>query len=141
LSIFSGLCHAVNRFRNVYVTGANSEAGTGTDIITLKYSQFVGIYQTSNEIPHVHELLQNYPNPFNTTTKIKFNLPKGKNNTVVKISIYDILGREIEKLLEEPINAGYYEIVWNADKYSSGIYFYRLQTDNYIETTKMVLLK
>ena len=82
--------------------------------------------------------MQNYPNPFNPSTNIKFELPKTGN---VKLVIYDVLGREVETLLNEKLNAGSYEAVWNADKYSSGVYFYKLETGDFTQTKKMILMK
>ena len=90
------------------------------------------------DIPEKFILLQNYPNPFNSSTRIYFTLPKGGMTQLV---IYDLLGREVDKLIEEYRSAGTYQINWNASKVSSGIYFYRLQTGDFMETRKMVLLK
>ncbi|MBS1514594.1 MAG: T9SS type A sorting domain-containing protein [Bacteroidetes bacterium] len=89
-------------------------------------------------VPDNFYLYQNYPNPFNPTTKIKFDLPKDGN---VKIIIFDILGREIEKLTDEKFAAGVHEVLWNASRYSAGVYFYMLLTDNIKETRKMILIK
>ncbi len=98
----------------------------------------IGIKPISSEVPNSFNLIQNYPNPFNPSTKINFALPK---DAFAKIIIYDILGREVATLLNEQLKAGTYQADWNASNYSSGIYFYRLETDGYIETKKMVLVK
>jgi photosystem II stability/assembly factor-like uncharacterized protein len=89
-------------------------------------------------VPESFHLYQNYPNPFNPSTKIKFDLPKDGN---VKIIIFDILGREIEKLTDEKFSAGTHEIQWDASRYSAGVYFYMLLTENIKETRKMILIK
>lgn len=89
-------------------------------------------------IPEKYKLHNNYPNPFNPVTKIKFDIPKSSN---VKILIYDVSGREVMKLIDINLNAGYYEVQWNAGEYASGIYFYRLETENYSDVRKMVLIK
>jgi hypothetical protein len=98
----------------------------------------IGIIKTS-EIPFVYRLTQNYPNPFNPVTTIKYGLPKfGKTNLI----IYDILGRVAAKLVDNEFkDAGTYEVQWNASNFSSGIYFYTLESGNYSETKKMVVIK
>jgi len=83
-------------------------------------------------------LLQNYPNPFNPTTTISYSILK---QSIVSLKIYNYLGQEIISLINENKNAGTYSIIWNASNYTSGIYFYRIQTDKYIQTKKMLLLK
>jgi hypothetical protein len=98
----------------------------------------IGIRKQNTSIPEEYHLSQNYPNPFNSTTIIGFSLPKVSK---VKLIIYDILGREIIKLVNEKLNAGSYLIDWNALNIPSGVYFYKLITEGFIETKKMVLLK
>ncbi len=85
-----------------------------------------------------YSLLQNYPNPFNPATKINFSIPK---NEFVRIVVYDLSGKEVATLLSEEKNAGKYEIEFNANNLSSGIYFYKLTTKEYVETKKMMLIK
>ncbi len=83
-------------------------------------------------------LKQNYPNPFNPITKIQYEIPvEGK----VSINVFDILGREIKTLLNKYLKPGKYEIEWNADNFVSGIYFYQLKANSFIQTKKMILLK
>lgn len=96
------------------------------------------IDQKMNNIPVKFGLEQNYPNPFNPTTVIKYELPK---SGLVKINIYDALGREIKTLINKQEPAGNYEITFDAAKIPSGVYFYRLTAGNYTETKKMVLQK
>lgn len=98
----------------------------------------IGITTISTEIPNGYNLFQNYPNPFNPTTKFKFQMPKSGN---VKLTIYDITGKEVEVMLKEHLLAGTYEVDWNAAEYSSGVYFYSLTTNNFTQTRKMVVLK
>ena len=98
----------------------------------------------SSSIPNQFTLYQNYPNPFNPTTHISYDLTKSFNN--VNLRIYNILGQEVVELVDEAQDAGSYEVVWDAvdaggNKVSSGIYFYRLVTDNQTLARKMVLLK
>ncbi len=90
------------------------------------------------EIPMQFLLSQNYPNPFNASTVIKYTLPQASDVTV---DIFDLLGRRVETLMQGEQQAGYNQIIWNADDKSSGMYFYRIQAGDYAETKKMVLLK
>ena len=85
-----------------------------------------------------YSIKQNYPNPFNASTSIHYNLPIASH---VKIDIYDLLGRKVETLLNEMQSAGHYQVIWNAHDKPSGTYFYRIQTGDYTEMKKMVLLK
>ena len=94
--------------------------------------------QPENPIPETYNLGQNYPNPFNPTTTISFNIPLQSN---VKLYVYDILGREVAKLVNQELNPGNYNILWNAQNLSSGVYFYKLIASGFVETKKMVLLK
>ena len=89
-------------------------------------------------IPTEYSINQNYPNPFNPTTIIKYALPK---TALTKISIYDLLGREIQILIDKEVEAGYHEINFNGDNFPSGIYFYRMQSGDFTQTKKMILLK
>ncbi len=97
-----------------------------------------GIKQISNEIPANYNLLQNYPNPFNPTTNIEVDLPK---NTFTKLIIYDITGREIQTLVNEELKAGRYIVEFSGNDLSSGMYFYKLITDEYSKSKKMILIK
>ena len=98
----------------------------------------IGINPVSSIVPDKFSLFQNYPNPFNPATKIKFDIAKQSN---AKIIIYDAVGREITVVLNEQLRAGTYSIDWNANNYPSGVYFYKLQTESYSETKKMMLIK
>ncbi len=89
-------------------------------------------------VPKEYSLLQNYPNPFNPSTKIKYSIVKKGE---VKLTIYDILGREVALLVNEVKDPGYYEANFNASNLASGVYFYRLVAGSYVSTRKMLLLK
>ncbi|MEO8515063.1 MAG: T9SS type A sorting domain-containing protein [Ignavibacteria bacterium] len=101
-------------------------------------SMLVGIQQISSDIPNQFSLSQNYPNPFNPSTKIQFALPK---STYVQIIVYDELGRELETIVNEQLNAGTYQMDWNAANFPSGVYYYKLTAGSYSDTKKMVLIK
>jgi len=92
----------------------------------------------SKEIPDNYALMQNYPNPFNPATDIAFALPEAAH---VKLSIYNVLGQEVTILQDDMMEAGQHVINWDARDRASGIYFYRISTDNFNETKKMMLLK
>ena len=91
-----------------------------------------------NEIPKTFFLKQNYPNPFNPVTTIKFGITGAGN---VELKIYDVTGKVVEELTSGNYEAGTYEISWDASKYSSGVYFYSILTENFKETKKMLLVK
>jgi hypothetical protein len=90
------------------------------------------------EIPAIYNLSQNYPNPFNPVTMIKFALPKA---TFVKLKVYDILGREVANLVNDFKSAGTYIVDFDASALSSGVYFYKLETDKFTDVKRMVVLK
>lgn len=90
------------------------------------------------DVPKEYKLFQNYPNPFNPTTLIKVDIPK---DSYVKLVIYDILGREVTRLIDEQLMAGYYDYEFNASSLSSGIYFYRLIAGDYVSIKKMLIIK
>jgi len=93
----------------------------------------------SNTLPTEFALYQNFPNPFNPATVIKYDLPK---DVKVTVKIYDLLGREVVALVNNEFkNAGRYELNWNAGKYASGVYIYRIEAGDYISTKKMILVK
>jgi acetyl esterase/lipase len=94
-----------------------------------------------SEVPDRFELLQNYPNPFNPSTKIKFSIPVGTRHGVSVLRIYDLLGREVAMLVNEYLQPGRYEVNFNAEGLPSGVYFYRLQTAEFTQTKRMVLVR
>jgi photosystem II stability/assembly factor-like uncharacterized protein len=103
-----------------------------------------GIAPIGSDIPDRYSLSQNYPNPFNPVTKIRFAIGNTENriqNTVVKIAVYDIAGREVETLVNQAMQPGVYEVIFDGSGLSSGIYFYKIEAGNYSETKRMVLLK
>lgn len=98
----------------------------------------IGVRTINTKVPDKYNLFQNYPNPFNPSTRIKFAIDK---SSPVQLTVYDILGREVAKLVDEKLSAGNYEVIFNADNLSSGIYFYRLTAGSFTDTKKMVVLK
>ena len=104
----------------------------------LGSSSVSGIDDSENHIPGTYVLYQSYPNPFNPTTTIKYSLP---NSDIVNLKVFDILGREVAVLVNEYKPAGTYAAEFNASEFASGVYFYQLQSGNFVETKKMVLMK
>ncbi len=96
-----------------------------------------------SNLPRQFSLSQNYPNPFNPQTAIEYSLPR---DCEVKITIYNILGQRVRTLVDEHQQAGYKRIEWDgrsggAKELASGIYFYRIEAEEFIQTRKMLLLK
>ncbi len=95
-------------------------------------------FQFTSVIPNGFRLSQNYPNPFNPSTKINWQSPVGSWQT---LKVYDVLGNEVAKLVDEYKPSGNYEVDFKAENLTSGIYFYQLKAANFVETKKMILLK
>ncbi len=98
----------------------------------------VGVISTTSGVPENYSLSQNYPNPFNPSTKIRFGLPK---ESEVKLSVFDMTGKEAGVLVNGILNAGEYEAEWNPSQLSSGVYFYVLKTADFSDTKRMIFLK
>jgi len=98
----------------------------------------LGLINTSTVSPSDFNLRQNYPNPFNPETRINFDI---LNNGYVRLIVYDVTGQEVEILVNRMLSAGTYSYSYNASGHASGIYYYRLETKNFAETKKMLLVK
>lgn len=123
----------------IFCTGAAHFSGTDLDFYTLRYSlDPVAVTPISGQVPQRFSLSQNYPNPFNPATTIKFDIAK---TSLVKISVYDITGREVGILANEILSPGTYSVNWDAGRVSSGIYYYRITAGDFVQTKKMVLVK
>jgi hypothetical protein len=107
------------------------------DTTCIRLDSLVGI-ANNQEIPTAYKLYNNYPNPFNPITTIKYDIPR---KTFVNLTIYDILGKEVEKLVDGFKEPGSYSIEWDATNYASGTYFYRFDSDRYTDVKKMTLIK
>jgi hypothetical protein len=97
-----------------------------------------GINRISSEVPSSYSLSQNYPNPFNNSSKFKVQNSKLEH---LKITVYDINGKEVQTLVNEVLQPGSYEIMFDGDGLNSGVYFYQLTAGNYRETRRMALIK
>ncbi len=133
--------------RAIYSLAVNDQylfAGTdGYSMWKRNLFEIIGLRNISNEIPNQFSLSQNYPNPFNPSTKIIFAIPSNvKSQTSnVKLIIFDLLGREVATIVNHQLQPGTYEVEWDASIYTSGVYFYRLSSDEFTESKKMLLIK
>ncbi|MBI5402864.1 MAG: T9SS type A sorting domain-containing protein [Ignavibacteriae bacterium] len=98
----------------------------------------ISLIQISGMVPDKFALYQNYPNPFNPVTNIKYQI---KNNSLVNLRVYDVLGKEAVTLVNEKQSPGVYEVTWDASAYPSGVYFYTIETQSHRDTKKMLLIK
>ncbi len=119
-------------------TQFDSLSPSNSNFIITFIRGLIGIEPISQIIPKEYFVNPNYPNPFNPVTKIKFGLPK---ESFVKITVYDILGKEVAILANEQLKPGEFEVDWKADNYPSGIYFYRVEAGSFVKTSKMMLVK
>ena len=97
-----------------------------------------GISTEEEELPNATTLHANYPNPFNPTTTLSFTIERPQT---VRLSVFDVLGREVRVLVDELTSAGFHQVQFDAGSISSGTYFYRLQTENQVQVKKMLLVK
>ncbi len=111
---------------------------SGAAVTSSLPSEYLLVSVDNENIPLKYTLEQNYPNPFNPNTIIQYSLPVKQK---VKLFIYDILGRKVQTLVNQVQNAGKYTLDFNASNLSSGVYFYQIKTDNFVQTKKMLLLK
>jgi len=110
---------------NLYIDNITSGTATGTGTqLSL--------------VPEKYELQQNYPNPFNPSTKINFSIPK---QGFVSLKVFDLTGREVANLINKVTEAGYHAVEFNAAAFASGVYFYKIEANDFVETKRMVLIK
>lgn len=125
---------------SVRITSSDTLNSVFTVPITLNFTMLSTPTPTERNsmLPKEFALAQNYPNPFNPTTMIAYQLPAASD---VRLELYDVLGRKISTLVNARQSAGYYNFILNASNLATGIYFYRLQTNNFVQTKKMMLVK
>jgi len=136
----------------VYDAGTNIDVGTGADVCAATIT-VNGTYSgngtfcnapvdVENEVdlvtPKEFSLSQNYPNPFNPSTLIKYQLPISSQ---VTIKVYDVLGDEVATLVNEEKPIGFYEIDFDASRFASGVYLYKIQAGSFVSAKKMILIK
>lgn len=125
------------------MVGLIAASASDTGIVTTDGVQILlppSIVNVDEEkiVPDKFLLEQNYPNPFNPTTKISYQIPK---TTFVTLKIYDLLGNEVATLVNEEKPAGNYSVDFNASQLSSGVYFYKMKSDNFVQTKKLIFMK
>ncbi|MCX6162044.1 MAG: T9SS type A sorting domain-containing protein, partial [Ignavibacteriae bacterium] len=134
---FYGVC--LNGVHKGTVVG---EIGTGAGNMGMMYNTMsngmVGVVQTGTTVPQTFSLNQNYPNPFNPVTRISFAMAKAGP---VMLTVYDMTGKEVTKLVNTTLSAGNFEYEFDGSKLSSGVYFYRIITNDFVETKRMSLVK
>jgi len=113
------------------------------DILFMEFDTVTGIDPAEVPIGAAFLLNQNYPNPFNPSTNIDFAIPSAEN---VKLTIYDIRGRQVKTLVNQPMNPGHYLVIWNGkndaqSQVSSGVYFYRIKAGDFVQSRKMILVR
>jgi hypothetical protein len=124
---------------SLFVSNGYLYAGTSTNgVYRRPLSELVGIHPISTETPSKYSLSQNYPNPFNPITNVKFSMLNARD---VKLVVYDVMGREVQTLVNEKLSAGTYEVKFDGSMLNSGIYFYKMMTDGFTETKKMLMIK
>jgi hypothetical protein len=139
---------AIWHFDSTYTDSVSGYNGTptsgnvGFDTVSFPIPgvncNLVGIQAIGNTVPEDYSLSQNYPNPFNPLTNIRFSIPKGE---FVEIILYDITGKEVAVLFSDPLEAGTYNVDFNASNLASGVYFYKLAAGKFTDVKKMVLIK
>ncbi len=113
-------------------------AGARLSLVTSNGCVPIGITPIGSEIPKDYALEQNYPNPFNPVTNIRFDIMK---SSPVNLKVYDIKGNEVAELVNQNLNAGTYNVDFDGNNFSSGIYFYVISAGEFTQTKKMVLIK
>jgi len=133
------LMSAIQTIDNSYIaTGMGGDLLSDDRLYLCKIGTPTGINQTNDIIFKSFSLSQNYPNPFNPITTIVFDLPK---TTEVTLKVFNILGEEAVTLVTDKLSAGSYSYEWDASNFASGVYLYRLQAGDYVETRKMILMR
>lgn len=136
LSVFNGLEVHGNWILKVHDQATSDTGRVESYCLNIIYNAVLAV--NNQQIPVKFELAQNYPNPFNPVTRIKYSVPK---QSFVMIKIYDVLGREVKTLVNDIRTAGNYEVDFNASYLASGVYFYRMESGDFTDVKKLVLLK
>jgi hypothetical protein len=133
----------VDNSGNIYVAGELQRSDFSPFPTIVKYNQVtVNVEETGGSLPETYWLAQNYPNPFNPSTTFSFNIPY---SSFTILRVFDLLGREVATLVDEELDSGTYSVQWNSRAQStglaSGVYLYRLEAGNFVQTRKMILLR
>jgi photosystem II stability/assembly factor-like uncharacterized protein len=130
----------VNSYKGVFFISDNTGwlVGLNGTIIKTQTGGITNINLINSNVPKDYKLEQNYPNPFNPSTNVKFSIVNSGN---VRIDVYDVLGREVQTLVNERMQPGTYEITFDGSLLTSGVYLYRLISEGYSGTKKMLLVR
>jgi hypothetical protein len=122
------------------IAGTTTSRGSGgSDVCLIRVAPDVSVIEKNTQTSlDDYELKQNYPNPFNPNTNVEFSL---SNSGYVTLKIYNLLGEEVATLFSESIKAGNHTYTWDASGFASGVYYYRIEAENFVETRKMIYLK
>ncbi len=135
--LLAPVCAIINT--NGILNSALTYAGQGPNNVYYNAEQLItAVEPIGNNVPDRFELSQNYPNPFNPVTNINFSIPK---SGMVKLVVYDMLGKQISELVNGNYNAGSYKVDFNASTLSSGVYFYKIEAEGFTDVKKMMLVK
>lgn len=145
----AGIGASVNKLISIDTSnGAGTLIGTNTGFAGINgiaiSPEVVSVQNISSAVPERFNLHQNFPNPFNPVTKIRFELPARQSSDSrgkTKLAVYDLLGRELEILVNESLEPGSYEVEFNGSNFASGMYFYKLEAGNFSEVKKMILIR
>jgi photosystem II stability/assembly factor-like uncharacterized protein len=133
---------SIDAISSVGISFATATAGYATRTGLGLIVKFNGTLSTPSQVssvkPESYALSQNYPNPFNPSTVINYQIKESGN---VKLEVFDMLGRKVSTLVDRALSAGSYQATFNAAQLSSGMYYYRLTSGNFLETKKMLLVK
>jgi len=135
LSLYDGDNNLIEKIQKIWNRASSTWENEDKD--SYSYVPITSVNEDLNSV-NFYRLSNNYPNPFNPSTSIQYAI---SNRQFVSLKVYDILGTEIETLVNEEKSAGKYELNWNAANLPSGVYFYRLQAGDFVQTRKMILLK
>lgn len=121
------------------VSGTNLFAGTyGSSVWRSPLSELISVKSLSTEVPEQFSLSQNYPNPFNPVTNLEFGI---SDLGFVSLKVYDILGKEVVTLVNEKLSPGNYKVQFDGSNLSSGVYLFRIESGDFVETKRMLLVK
>ena len=136
--VFAGSFDTRRSVNNIFLAGGYIFLTDRNSLSILHFDPQTGTIEEISEIPDQFSLSQNHPNPFNTSTTIRYDLPLAGD---IRLEIYDILGRKVETLVNGWQPAGAHSIVWEAEDVSSGVYFYRIQAGEHVQSKSCLLLK
>ena len=144
LTMSTGVYRYGSATARIWVVYTKDSAGYSMLNAAGKLIPLGDVKMIGGEVPERYELMQNYPNPFNPRTAIRFDIQKPEvrsQNSVIKLIIYDVMGREVRTLVNEKLNPGRYEINFEGTGMNSGVYFYQMSVGDFRETRRMLLIK